>query len=169
MLWGGRSIKSEVTRPCADIGNLSVVPCASAAIIKLTPRPQSRGLLPFSHLPRRSLSLCRFLKGKGPREKKEPEASARPLVSWPKALRAVRAWLEPWVLLQRFWQAWSPQHPPLLLQQLLDHLSRGSPLYLSASFDLSQQSCGKGAARRRPRQTREWAQTPSPRRYQWVP
>jgi DDE superfamily endonuclease len=44
--------------------------------------------------------------------KKEPEASGRPLVSWPKALRAVRAWLEPWVLLRRFWQAWSPQPHP---------------------------------------------------------
>ncbi|HEX4714707.1 MAG TPA: transposase [Ktedonobacteraceae bacterium] len=67
-------------------------------------------------------------------EKKEPEAGERPQVSWPKALRAVRGWLEPWVLLQRFWQAWSPQSPPLPLQQLLEHLWRGSPLYLYATY-----------------------------------
>ena len=30
--------------------------------------------------------------------------------SWPRALRAVRAWLTPWLLLQRWWQAWT--HEP---------------------------------------------------------
>lgn len=67
-------------------------------------------------------------------EKKEPATSERPQVTWPKALRAVRAWLEPWVLLRRFWRAWSPQPPPLPLQQLLEHLWRGSPLYLYATY-----------------------------------
>ena len=67
-------------------------------------------------------------------EKKEPDPSERPQVSWPKALRAVRAWLEPWVLLQRFWQAWSALPPPRPLQQLLEHLSQGLPLYLYATF-----------------------------------
>jgi hypothetical protein len=68
------------------------------------------------------------------REKKQGERLERPQVSWPKALRAVRGWLEPWVLLQRFWLAWSPQPPPLPLQQLFEHLWRGSPLYLYATY-----------------------------------
>jgi hypothetical protein len=68
------------------------------------------------------------------RGKKEAEASLRPHISWPKALRAVRAWLEPWVLLRRFWQAWSRQPPPLPLQQCLDRLSHGCPLYLYATY-----------------------------------
>ena len=64
----------------------------------------------------------------------EPTGSRQPLLSWPKALRAVRAWLEPWVLLQRFWWAWSSQPLPPPLQQLLDYLARGSPLYLYATY-----------------------------------
>ena len=32
--------------------------------------------------------------------------------SWPKALRAVRAWLTPWLLLQRWWKAWTHEPPP---------------------------------------------------------
>jgi hypothetical protein len=93
----------------------------------LTLPQQNRRRFQFSLLPR-------LLKGKKPRKKKELEAGKRPQVSWPKALRAVRGWLEPWVLLQRFWQAWSPQPPPLPLQQLLEHLWRGSPLYLYATY-----------------------------------
>jgi hypothetical protein len=54
----------------------------------------------------------------------------RPLLSWPKALRKVRAWLEPWILLQRYWHAWSTQPPPLALQLLLDALCLGVPLFL---------------------------------------
>jgi hypothetical protein len=50
----------------------------------------------------------------------------RPLLSWPRALRKVRAWLEPWILLQRYWHAWSTLPPPLPLQQLLDALLWGS-------------------------------------------
>src|SRR5712691_2883160 len=42
----------------------------------------------------------------GVAKKKEPEKTARPQLSWPQALRAVRAWLEPWVLLHSDFQAW---------------------------------------------------------------
>lgn len=28
----------------------------------------------------------------------------RPQVSWPMALRAVRGWLEPWIMLRRYWE-----------------------------------------------------------------
>ena len=67
-------------------------------------------------------------------EKKEPAQAAPPQLTWPQALRAVRAWLEPWVLLRRFWQAWSALPPPHPLQQLLEYLSQGFPLYLYATF-----------------------------------
>jgi hypothetical protein len=47
------------------------------------------------------------------------------------ALRQVRSWLEPWVLLTRWWRAWSAQPPPRALQTLLDAVWRGQgiPLY----------------------------------------
>jgi hypothetical protein len=35
-----------------------------------------------------------------------------PAPSWPRALRAVRAWLSPWTVLQRWWTAWSKAPPP---------------------------------------------------------
>ena len=67
-------------------------------------------------------------------EKKPDEQGVRrPLLSWPKAGRSVRAWLQPWVMLQRYWQAWSAQPPPLPLQQLLDALCLGVPLFLYSS------------------------------------
>ena len=40
--------------------------------------------------------------------------------SWPRALRAVRAWLTPWTVLQRWWTAWSKAPPPPQLQALID-------------------------------------------------
>ncbi len=49
---------------------------------------------------------------------------------WPKALRAVRAWLTPWLLLQRWWKAWSDKPPPDELQQLLNALAQGHAINL---------------------------------------
>ncbi len=54
----------------------------------------------------------------------------RPKLSWPQALRKVRAWLEPYLMLTRYWQAWSLKPPPRQLQRLLDWLFQGRPLYL---------------------------------------
>lgn len=54
----------------------------------------------------------------------------RPTISWPVALRQVRAWLQPWIMLSRFWRAWSPLPPPFLLQQLLDWLWEAKPINL---------------------------------------
>ncbi len=51
-------------------------------------------------------------------------------IGWPVALRRVRAWLEPYVLLMRYWRAWSEKAPPEPLQALLDWLWIGKPLYL---------------------------------------
>src|SRR5213078_532765 len=62
-------------------------------------------------------------------EKMSDSVADRPFLCWPKALRKVRAWLEPWTLLQRYWRAWSAQPPPLALQQLLDALALGVPLF----------------------------------------
>jgi hypothetical protein len=51
-------------------------------------------------------------------------------VSWPQALRRVRAWLAPWVWLQRCWRGWSASPPPRQLQQALDWVRAGQPLHL---------------------------------------
>ncbi len=58
----------------------------------------------------------------------------RPTVSWPMALRAVRAWLEPWIVLWRYWTAWSNKPPPRQLQALLDRLFLGTGIYLYATY-----------------------------------
>jgi hypothetical protein len=54
------------------------------------------------------------------------------LSSWPVALRHVRAWLEPGVMLWRYWRGWSDKPPPPALQRLLDWLwqGRGIELYI---------------------------------------
>jgi SRSO17 transposase len=50
----------------------------------------------------------------------------RPSISWPVALRQVRARLVPWIMLRRYWRAWSKCSPPLALQQLLESLWLGN-------------------------------------------
>jgi SRSO17 transposase len=67
--------------------------------------------------------------GRGERSAPGP-ACIRPRVSWPVALRRVRAWLEPWVMLARYWRGWSVQPPPPALQALLDWLGQGQPIAL---------------------------------------
>jgi hypothetical protein len=58
----------------------------------------------------------------------------RPLTSWPLARRSVRAWWEPWIMLRRYWRAWSDRPPPLSLQCLLEQLGRGQQLFLYGTF-----------------------------------
>jgi len=58
-----------------------------------------------------------------------PSGSWRP-PSWPRALRQVPGWLDPWRVVQRCWQAWSHAPPPPSLQALLDAVTTGQPLYL---------------------------------------
>lgn len=60
------------------------------------------------------------------------EGSEGGLCSWPVALRHVRAWLEPGVMLWRYWRGWSDKPPPSALQELLDWLwkGRGIELYI---------------------------------------
>jgi hypothetical protein len=50
--------------------------------------------------------------------------------SWPRALRQVQGWLDPWRVVRRCWQAWSHAPPPPALQMMLDTLASGQPLYL---------------------------------------
>jgi hypothetical protein len=52
--------------------------------------------------------------------------------SWPETLRAVRAWLEPWVMLWRYWRAFSGMPSPPELKALLDWVFSGRGLYLYA-------------------------------------
>jgi hypothetical protein len=42
----------------------------------------------------------------------------------------VHGWLDPWWLVQRYWQAWARTSPPPPLQALLDAVTSGQPLYL---------------------------------------
>jgi hypothetical protein len=48
------------------------------------------------------------------------------------ALRRVRSWLEPYVMLVRYWKAYSDLPPPKELQKLLERLFCGEGLYLYA-------------------------------------
>lgn len=52
----------------------------------------------------------------------------RSTLTWPAALRQVRAWLTPWIWLRRWWRAWSSAPPPPELHALLDALAHGYPL-----------------------------------------
>ena len=60
----------------------------------------------------------------------EGEGKQRPGVCWPGALRKVRAWLEPWLMLGRYWRAWSQRPPPPEREALLCWVQHGLPLYL---------------------------------------
>ena len=57
-------------------------------------------------------------------------AGPPPAPSWPRALRAVRAWLSPWTVLQRWWTAWSKAPPPPQLQALINSVAAGCGLHL---------------------------------------
>ena len=52
--------------------------------------------------------------------------------SWPEALRAVRGWLEPWIMLWRYWRAFSGMPPPKELKALLERVFSGRGIYLYA-------------------------------------
>ena len=48
------------------------------------------------------------------------------------ALRRVRAWLEPYVMLMRYWRAFSDLPPPKELRVMLEWVFSGKGLYLYA-------------------------------------
>ena len=53
-----------------------------------------------------------------------------PGISCPEALRAVRGWLEPWIVLMRYWKAFSRMPPPEELRVLFEKVFSGGALYL---------------------------------------
>ena len=59
-----------------------------------------------------------------------PLPSSHAHVSWPRTLRHVRSWLDPWTFLWRCWRAWSNAPPPPELRALLDAVGQGHPLDL---------------------------------------
>jgi hypothetical protein len=59
--------------------------------------------------------------------------SKPPVGSWPEALRKVRGWLEPYVMLLRYcWRAFTDLPPPRELEALLERVYSGRGLYLYA-------------------------------------
>jgi hypothetical protein len=65
-------------------------------------------------------------------EKRSDAPHKAPDLSWPVALRRVRAWLEPYVMLMRYWRAFSDLPPPEELKALLEWVFSGKGLYLYA-------------------------------------
>ena len=59
-----------------------------------------------------------------------PSAGTAACTPWPQTLRRVRAWLDPWLSLERWWRAWSNRPPPTELQELIDAVGAGRPLNL---------------------------------------
>ena len=51
-------------------------------------------------------------------------------MSWPEALRAVRGWLEPYVMLWRHWRGYTDLPPPKELRALLEWVFSGEGIYL---------------------------------------
>ena len=59
----------------------------------------------------------------------EGRGKRRAKASWPVAFRAVRGWLEPWIMLGRYWRAFSGMPPPQELGALLERVFSGKGLY----------------------------------------
>src|SRR3954464_10122310 len=115
MPWDGATTKSEATLRSAATGSWCAARSASAGgttgACPPKSRPNRRTIFPPSR-----------------REGGKKRASA----SWPEALRVVRGWLEPWVMLWRYWRAFSEMDPPSELKALLDRIFSGRGLYLYA-------------------------------------
>jgi DDE superfamily endonuclease len=94
-----------------------------------TARSASAGT-PGSLITRRTTTLRHRSRNPAVERGGPPAAPAPPPSSWPRAIRAVRAWLSPWIALQRWWAAWSKAPPPRQLQELLDSVSAGHGLHL---------------------------------------
>jgi hypothetical protein len=66
----------------------------------------------------------------GGRGKKAEAPASSWQLTWPEALRAVRGWLEPYVMLMRYWKAFCGKPPPPELEALLERVFSGRGLYL---------------------------------------
>ena len=116
----GASIRSAPIWPSGVIGRWSAVPSVP---VGRWPRRSSR---PANPPPRMSMQNPMHLTE--PTTRRTGGGKIRPRLTWPQSLRQVRAWLTPWIWLQRWWQAWSPLPPPPELQALIDALAQGHPL-----------------------------------------
>jgi hypothetical protein len=58
-----------------------------------------------------------------------PPLTSAPMTTWPMTLRRVRAGLDPWTCLGRWWRAWSTAPPPPAIQALLHAVGTGYPLH----------------------------------------
>jgi DDE superfamily endonuclease len=127
--WG--TSRSEVTGRSGGTGRWCAARSASAGTPARPKRwrtPAARARRPW----RRRRPPSRRPRG-GPCNVSIQTATTAPAgigVSWPQALRRVRAWLAPWVWLQRCWRGWSTSPPPPPLQQALDWVMAGRPIYL---------------------------------------
>ncbi len=63
-------------------------------------------------------------------ERGKKRTESRHPLCWPEALRKVRTWLEPYVMLWRYWKAYSDRPPPKELRRLLEWVFVGKGLYL---------------------------------------
>jgi hypothetical protein len=111
--WAGATTRSEAPRPSAAIGSWCGVLSRSAGGPTDACRPRSRTM-------RRTIL---------PPDRREGK-KRRPRMSWPRALRSARGWLEPWIMLRRYWRAFSGAPPPPELRALLELVFSGRGLYL---------------------------------------
>lgn len=62
-------------------------------------------------------------------ERVKKEARERTRLSWPKALRQARGCLESYIMVWRYWRAYSDLPPPKELGELLERVFSGRGLY----------------------------------------
>ncbi len=135
--WAGQTFRCGVIRRSSGTGSSSAAPSPSAggpgSARPQRHAPRSGPWLPAIQRRPPPLALLHQMQrggGKiGAGEGGGEPAPSRP-VSWPVTLRRVQGWLTPWVLLCRWWQAWSTRPPPAELRALLDVVGQGRPLYL---------------------------------------
>src|SRR5437588_12716243 len=131
--WAGATFRCVRISPCVGIGPWSAAPSASVGT--------AAAALNGAAFNQRRLSRATTTGQAGGKISPAPSLP-RPHRSWPVVLRAVRAWLEPWIMLWRYWSAWSNMPPPHQLQALLDRLWRGTASPSISRHDPSQQTTG---------------------------
>src|SRR5215213_6815940 len=119
MCWAGAITRSEATLPFAVTGSWCAAPFRSVGGHMGACRPR--------RWPRPATMLPPSIRREGGKRK------AR--LCWPQTLRAVRGWLEPYVMLNRYWRAFCGKPPPPELEALLERVFSGRGLYLSLSID----------------------------------
>ncbi len=130
--WAGLNIRYAAIRAFVSIATWCVVPSPFAGGKRLS----ANSLSGLKHCPFQANQPCR-------NHKKNLTPNLLSHLTWPLALRQVRAWLEPFIMLNRYWRAFSPLPPPLSLQHLLDWLWHGNGINFYSSAKPCQQTTGK--------------------------